>query len=238
MKKKEICNEYKRLKTTFAKKCSDLRADNDVEFKKENSIIYKTLTVKDLAEKFSEIIKSEYDPSRISRIEHASASMTILDLYLYHKHYNVSYNYLLGETINKTDEHYRTWEQYGLSDNTLKMLKTFVETSRKKEITMLNEIFASGFVQQFLNFLYDYVHNDFENRLPEEYKPTGAEAVEVEIKTKTDKLDLGTDIFTLDKLNVLNRQLLYDKIEEIKLSLNKQNKKYTSSKILKNLYNK
>ena len=122
-------------------------------------------------------------------------------------------------------------------------MKTFVTNKCEKELLVLNEIFKSGLVQPLLSALYDYLHNDYENRLPSGYKPTNGELVEVELIAKAGKLNLGSDIFPLEKLNSLNKQILYDKLEQLKQVLNdkqnpenKRTQNKISKKILDNMY--
>lgn len=80
-----------------------------------------------LATLFSAKIEDKYDTSKISRLENYTAEVTILDLYLYHKHYNVSYNYLMGNTENKKEQYNGVWEIYGLSDKTLDILNNLAK---------------------------------------------------------------------------------------------------------------
>lgn len=234
MKKKELCNKHKSLRKTFGLRCYDLRCDDEIEQKKGNKISYKSTSMKQLATVFSADISDRYDTSKISRLENAKAEVTILDLYLYHKHYNVSYDFLMGVTSNKKNEDNGIYEKYGLTDTTLNILKTFVTNKCEKELLVLNEIFKSGLVQPFLDALCDYIYNDYEKRLPSGYKTTNAELVEVELITKAGKLNLGNDIIPLEKLNSLNRQLLYDKLEQIKNILNKPQNDENKSKQIKN----
>lgn len=244
MKKKEICKQHKLLREKFKNRCQNLRRDDEITHQKGDKISYKSVSTQLLAKYFSSEIESRYDASKISRLENAKAEVTILDLYLYHKHYNVSYNYLMGDTKNKREQYNGVWEKYGLSDKTLDILKHITETKKyEKELCVLNEIFESGLVQPFLNALYDYLYNDYENRLPAGYKPTNGELVEVELITKAGKLNLGSDIFPLEKLNSLNKQILHDKLEELKQVLNdkenSENKRIqtkNSKKILDNIY--
>ena len=126
----------------------------------------------------------------------------------------------MGTTNNKKNEDKGIYEKYGLTDATLNILKTFVTNKCEKELLVLNEVFESGLVQPLLSALYDYLHNDYENRLPVGYKPTNGELVEVELIAKAGKLNLGSDIFPLEKLNSLNKQILHDKLEELKQVLN------------------
>ena len=67
--------------------------------------------------------------------------------------------------------------------------------------------------------------------------------MEVELIAKAGKLNLGSDIFPLEKLNSLNKQILHDKLEELKQVLNdkenyenKQIQTKNSKKILDNIY--
>ena len=244
MKKKELNKQHQLLRQIFGKRCYDLRCDDEVSRTNRCKTSYKSTSMQQLATLFSAKIKDKYDTSKISRLENYTAEVTILDLYLYHKHYNVSYNYLMGNTENKREQYNGAWEKYGLSDKTLDILKHITETKKyEKELCVLNEIFESGLVQPFLNALYDYVYNDYENRLPAGYKPTNGELVEVELVTKAGKLDLGNDILPLEKMNSLNRQILYDKLEQLKQVLNdkqklenKQTQTKNSKKILDNMY--
>ena len=150
----------------------------------------------------------------------------------------------MGDTENKKEQYNGVWEKYGLSDKTLDILNNLVKTNKyEKEICVLNEVFESGLVQPLLSALYDYLHNDYENRLPVGYKPTNGELVEVELIAKAGKLNLGSDIFPLEKLNSLNKQILHDKLEELKQVLNdkenyenKQIQTKNSKKILDNIY--
>ena len=246
MKKKEICKQHKLLKETFANRCYNLRRDDEIKQQKGDKFSYKSVSTQLLAKLFSSETESRYDASKISRLEHAKAEVTILDLYLYHKHYNVSYNFLMGNTENKNEHYNEAWEKYGLSDYTLDILKNLVETKEcKKELRALNEIFESGVAQTLLSALYDYLHNDYENRLPSGYKLTNGELVEVELITKAGNLNLGNDILPLEKMNSLNKQILYDKLEQLKQLLNdKQNsenkhqQKNNSKTVLDNLYKK
>ena len=156
----------------------------------------------------------------------------------------MSYNYLMGDTENKKEQYNGVWEKYGLSDKTLDILNNLAKTNKyEKEICVLNEVFESGLVQPLLSALYDYLHNDYENRLPAGYKPTNGELVEVELIAKAGKLNLGSDIFPLEKLNSLNKQILYDKLEQLKQVLNdkqnpenKRTQNKISKKILDNMY--
>ena len=243
MKKKELCYKHKLLRKTFGVRCYGLRCDDEIGKEKGNKISYKSTSMKQLATVFSTDINDRYDTSKISRLENAMAEVTILDLYLYHKHYNVSYDFLMGTTNNKKNEDKGIYEKYGLTDATLNILKTFVTNKCEKELLVLNEIFKSGLVQPLLSALYDYLHNDYENRLPVGYKPTNGELVEVELIAKAGKLNLGSDIFPLEKLNSLNKQILHDKLEELKQVLNdkqnsknKRNETKNSKKILDNIY--
>lgn len=244
MKKKELSKQHQLLRQIFGKRCYDLRCDDEVSRTNRCKTSYKSTSMQQLATLFSAKIKDKYDTSKISRLENYTAEVTILDLYLYHKHYNVSYNYLMGNTENKREQYNGAWEKYGLSDKTLDILNNLAKTNRyEKEIFVLNELFESGLVQPLLNTLYDYLHNDYENRLPSGYKPTNGELVEVELIAKAGKLNLGSDIFPLEKLNSLNKQILYDKLEELKQVLNdkqnsknKRNETKNSKKILDNIY--
>lgn len=244
MKKKELNKQHQLLRQIFGKRCYDLRCDDEVSRTNRCKTSYKSTSMQQLATLFSAKIKDKYDTSKISRLENYTAEVTILDLYLYHKHYNVSYNYLMGNTENKREQYNGAWEKYGLSDKTLDILNNLAKTNRyEKEIFVLNELFESGLVQPLLNTLYDYLHNDYENRLPSGYKPTNGELVEVELMAKAGKLNLGSDIFPLEKLNSLNKQILYDKLEELKQVLNdkqnsknKRNETKNSKKILDNIY--
>lgn len=244
MKKKELNKQHQLLRQIFGKRCYDLRCDDEVSRTNRCKTSYKSTSMQQLATLFSAKIKDKYDTSKISRLENYTAEVTILDLYLYHKHYSVSYNYLMGNTENKREQYNGAWEKYGLSDKTLDILNNLAKTNRyEKEIFVLNELFESGLVQPLLNTLYDYLHNDYENRLPSGYKPTNGELVEVELIAKAGKLNLGSDIFPLEKLNSLNKQILYDKLEELKQVLNdkqnsknKRNETKNSKKILDNIY--
>ena len=244
MKKKDLNKQHQLLRQIFGKRCYDLRCDDEVSRTNRCKTSYKSTSMQQLATLFSAKIKDKYDTSKISRLENYTAEVTILDLYLYHKHYNVSYNYLMGNTENKREQYNGAWEKYGLSDKTLDILNNLAKTNRyEKEIFVLNELFESGLVQPLLNTLYDYLHNDYENRLPSGYKPTNGELVEVELMAKAGKLNLGSDIFPLEKLNSLNKQILYDKLEELKQVLNdkqnsknKRNETKNSKKILDNIY--
>lgn len=244
MKKKELNKQHQLLRQIFGKRCYDLRCDDEASRTNRCKTSYKSTSMQQLATLFSAKIKDKYDTSKISRLENYTAEVTILDLYLYHKHYNVSYNYLMGNTENKREQYNGAWEKYGLSDKTLDILNNLAKTNRyEKEIFVLNELFESGLVQPLLNTLYDYLHNDYENRLPSGYKPTNGELVEVELIAKAGKLNLGSDIFPLEKLNSLNKQILYDKLEELKQVLNdkqnsknKRNETKNSKKILDNIY--
>lgn len=244
MKKKELNKQHQLLRQIFGKRCYDLRCDDEVSRTNRCKTSYKSTSMQQLATLFSAKIKDKYDTSKISRLENYTAEVTILDLYLYHKHYNVSYNYLMGNTENKREQYNGAWEKYGLSDKTLDILNNLAKTNRyEKEIFVLNELFESGLVQPLLNTLYDYLHNDYENRLPSGYKPTNGELVEVELIAKAGKLNLGSDIFPLEKLNSSNKQILYDKLEELKQVLNdkqnsknKRNETKNSKKILDNIY--
>lgn len=244
MKKKELNKQHQLLRQIFGKRCYDLRCDDEVSRTNRCKTSYKSTSMQQLATLFSAKIKDKYDTSKISRLENYTAEVTILDLYLYHKHYNVSYNYLMGNTENKREQYNGAWEKYGLSDKTLDILNNLAKTNRyEKEIFVLNELFESGLVQPLLNTLYDYLHNDYENRLPSGYKPTNGELVEVELIAKAGKLNLGSDIFPLEKLNSLNKQILHDKLEELKQVLNdkenyenKQIQTKNSKKILDNIY--
>lgn len=244
MKKKELSKQHQLLRQIFGKRCYDLRCDDEVSRTNRCKTSYKSTSMQQLATLFSAKIKDKYDTSKISRLENYTAEVNILDLYLYHKHYNVSYNYLMGNTENKREQYNGAWEKYGLSDKTLDILNNLAKTNRyEKEIFVLNELFESGLVQPLLNTLYDYLHNDYENRLPSGYKPTNGELVEVELIAKAGKLNLGSDIFPLEKLNSLNKQILYDKLEELKQVLNdkqnsknKRNETKNSKKILDNIY--
>lgn len=238
MKKKEICKLHKLLKKMFAERCKNLRCDDEIILKKGNKQSFKSVSIQLLANHFTSKIGSKYDASKISRLESEKAEITILDLYLYHKHYDVSYNYLMGCTRNKSEKFCFVYENYGLTDNTLKILNYLATTKEyEKELCALNEIFKSGLAQTFLNALYDYLHNDYENRLPAGYKPTNGELVEVELTTKAGKLNLGSDMLPLEKMNSLNKQILYDKLEQLKQVLNnKQNQNKNSNNILDNLY--
>ena len=244
MKQKELNKQHQLLRQIFGKRCYDLRCDDEVSRTNRCKTSYKSTSMQQLATLFSAKIKDKYDTSKISRLENYTAEVTILDLYLYHKHYNVSYNYLMGNTENKREQYNGAWEKYGLSDKTLDILNNLAKTNRcEKEIFVLNELFESGLVQPLLNTLYDYLHNDYENRLPSGYKPTNGELVEVELMAKAGKLNLGSDIFPLEKLNSLNKQILYDKLEELKQVLNdkqnsknKRNETKNSKKILDNIY--
>ena len=67
--------------------------------------------------------------------------------------------------------------------------------------------------------------------------------MEVELIAKAGKLNLGSDIFPLEKLNSLNKQILHDKLEELKQVLNdkqnsknKRNETKNSKKNLDNIY--
>lgn len=150
----------------------------------------------------------------------------------------------MGDTENKKEQYNGVWEKYGLSDKTLDILNNLAKTNKyEKEICVLNEVFESGLVQPLLSALYDYLHNDYENRLPAGYKPTNGELVEVELIAKAGKLNLGSDIFPLEKLNSLNKQILYDKLEQLKQVLNdkqnpenKRTQNKISKKILDNMY--
>ena len=244
MKKKELNKQHQLLRQIFGKRCYDLRCDDEVSRTNRCKTSYKSTSMQQLATLFSAKIKDKYDTSKISRLENYTAEVTILDIYLYHKHYNVSYNYLMGNTENKREQYNGAWEKYGLSDKTLDILNNLAKTNRyEKEIFVLNELFESGLVQPLLNTLYDYLHNDYKNRLPSGYKPTNGELVEVELIAKAGKLNLGSDIFPLEKLNSLNKQILYDKLEELKQVLNdkqnsknKRNETKNSKKILDNIY--
>lgn len=244
MKKKELNKQHQLLRQIFGKRCYDLRCDDEVSRTNRCKTSYKSTSMQQLATLFSAKIRDKYDTSKISRLENYTAEVTILDLYLYHKHYNVSYNYLMGNTENKREQYNGAWEKYGLSDKTLDILNNLAKTNRNaKEIFVLNELFESGLVQPLLNTLYDYLHNDYENRLPSGYKTTNGELVEVELIAKAGKLNLGSDIFPLEKLNSLNKQILYDKLEELKQVLNdkqnsknKRNETKNSKKILDNIY--
>lgn len=244
MKKKELNKQHQLLRQIFGKRCYDLRCDDEANRTNGCKTSYKSTSMQQLATLFSAKIKDKYDTSKISRLENYTAEVTILDLYLYHKHYNVSYNYLMGNTENKREQYNGAWEKYGLSDKTLDILNNLAKTNRyEKEIFVLNELFESGLVQPLLNTLYDYLHNDYENRLPSGYKPTNGELVEVELIAKAGKLNLGSDIFPLEKLNSLNKQILYDKLEELKQVLNdkqnpenKRTQNKISKKILDNIY--
>ena len=244
MKKKEICKQHKSLREKFKNRCQNLRRDDEIAQQKGDKISYKSVSAQQLANYFSSEIESIYDASKISRLENAKAEVNILDLYLYHKHYNVSYNYLMGDTENKKEQYNGVWEKYGLSDKTLDILNNLAKTNKyEKEICVLNEVFESGLVQPLLSALYDYLHNDYEDRLPAGYKPTNGELVEVELIAKAGKLNLGSDIFPLEKLNSLNKQILYDKLEQLKQVLNdkqnpenKRTQNKISKKILDNMY--
>ena len=244
MKKREPNKLHQLLRQIFGKRCYDLRCDDETSRPNGNKTSYKSTSMQKLATLFSAKIEDRYDTSKISRLENYTAEVTILDLYLYHKHYNVSYNYLMGDTENKKEQYNGVWEKYGLSDKTLDILNNLVKTNKyEKEICVLNEVFESGLVQPLLSALYDYLHNDYENRLPAGYKPTNGELVEVELIAKAGKLNLGSDIFPLEKLNSLNKQILHDKLEELKQVLNdkenyenKQIQTKNSKKILDNIY--
>ncbi len=219
MKKRQENSLYKELKKTFGKRCSDLRCDDEKEIQENGKTTYINTSMQKLADKFSSIIKASYDKSKISRIEKGTAEITILDLFLYSEYYKVSYNFLLGQSRNKKDKYFSAFEKYGLSDQTLDILSNIVKNKGNKEIKALNAIFASGLAQPFLEYLYDFFYNDYEKRLPQNYKVTGGEIIKVELRAKAGKLDLGEDYVPLEKMNIINRQIVYDKLNEIKQAL-------------------
>ncbi len=221
MKKKKTNAQHKLLKEIFGRCCYDLRCDDETYQVNGDKISYKSVSMQKLAELFSKKIEDKYDASKISRLENTKAEVNILDLYLYHEHYKVSYNYLMGETKNKKEQYNGAWEKYGLSDKTLDILKYFVASKKyEKELIVLNEIFESGIVQPLLDALYDYFHNDYEKRFPPNYKFMGGEMAEIKMSTKAGNIDLGEDILPLDKMKSLYRQIVYDKLEQVKQILN------------------
>ena len=93
MKKKEPNKLHQLLRQIFGKRCYDLRCDDETSRPNGNKTSYKSTSMQKLATLFSAKIEDRYDTSKISRLENYTAEVTILDLYLYHKHYNVSVSY-------------------------------------------------------------------------------------------------------------------------------------------------
>ena len=85
-----------------------------------------TISIKALADKI------QLASSRISELENNKREMSLTELKAYHKFFNVSFEYLLGETDTKTtnEDVQIACETTGLSEEAIKVIRTYRECEK------------------------------------------------------------------------------------------------------------
>ena len=100
-------------------------------------------TVRELADAMTNLKDSSYY-SRISQIELGHVKPSPADMKYYHKYFNVSYEYLMGETENMFFENYEPGQDLGLSDKAITTLRTWKDTLGEDSLVkILNALFES-----------------------------------------------------------------------------------------------
>lgn len=160
---------------------------------------------------------------QISNLENGKREPSISELKAYSSCLKIPMEYLLGLSNSKEYESLDVSLKYGLSDRALQRLKyMYNDEEDKKYIELINAIFASGCDRELWRCLYDYIYDDYQNYLPENYKPTGGDLIEAEIKLTGGNIDLGRRLLPINDLNSINKQVLMDKLQEFKDRLNKK----------------
>lgn len=242
MNTEQIKAEYlENLRELVSKRFRDLRDDTDIPKKSQKGKIINTESMRDLAKSFGTILGEYYDHTKISRLENNVRVPTLDDLFLYHTKYNVTYDYLLGITENKFDDTTCLYEKYGLSDKALDTLKNFQNNSEKDKINKaINTIFASDNAFDFLLSLYEYLFENFEDKVPDTYNVTNGELAEIEFKSKAGDIELGSYLTNVKNLRTMNLQIVMSKIEDIRMYVNghrqkKIKKQATNSEFMESL---
>lgn len=108
----------------------------------------KRITQEELADKF------QLSRSTIIRIEKGDIAPSIEILQKYHNFFNVSYEYLLGESENKQSKNVKIGKELKLSDRAINAIRALKSNSHAKAV--LNHILMSDNLEEFLSSLYLY----------------------------------------------------------------------------------
>ena len=118
----------------------------------------KCYTVRELADKMTNSKNSSYY-SRISQIELGQVRPSPADMKYYRKFFNVSYEFLMGETDNKKIETYNIGKELSLSDETIEVLKKWNgdNDTYMNLKPFINQIFPEESFNMFLIMLHRYI---------------------------------------------------------------------------------
>ena len=148
MKTSDVKNKKRKPYLMSNKRYKDLRLQtcND---KKD-----RCYTVRELADLMTGATKSSYY-SRISQIESGDVKPSPADMRYYHNYFNVSYEYLMGDSDNKYYENYSLGKEFNISDDVIKTLRRW----KKEEdcinyIPFLNQLFSMN--DTFDSFIIDF----------------------------------------------------------------------------------
>ena len=222
--------EFNTLLEIVLKNFKNLREDNENGKKSSTGKTIHKESIRDLAKDFSKLIGEYYDHTKISRLENNTRIPTLKDLFLYKEKYGVTYHYLLGTTNNKRYETSGFYEKYGLSDNALDTLKKFQNNSERDKINKaINIIFASDNALDFLLSLYEYLFENFEDKVPDTYYSTNGELAEIEFKSRAGDIELGRYYTNVKNLKSMNLLIVMDKIANMRTIVKRNTKKRISN---------
>lgn len=151
---------------------------------------------------------------QISELENGKRLPSINELKMYHRHFNVPMEYLLGEVDCRDYKYLKKSAQTGLSDKTIKRLKILKESVPNYN-HILNYLIESNHLGKLLHVLHNYFF--FEFNYPQMYRITGGEMANISINVGD--LDFGNYMLRVDDLMNIHKQIIYNTLTEIKNEL-------------------
>lgn len=151
---------------------------------------------------------------QISELENGKRLPSINELKMYHRHFNVPMEYLLGEQDCKDYDYLKQSVETGLSDKAQKKLK-MLKKSMPNYNHILNYLIESNHLGKLLQVLHNYFF--FEFNYPQMCKITGGEIANISINVGN--LDFGNYMLRVDDLMNIHKQIIYNTLTEIKNEL-------------------
>lgn len=167
--------------------------------------------------------------AQICYIEKGQWAPSIEVLKAYNKEFKVPFEYLLCNSNNREYGNIDVGYQLGLGDKFIERLKFMnnVRNNQKKYLDMINFIFTLGIDFELWETLYNYFFTDFTDELfkGKPHKILGGELVDIKcsLEMSLGNIEPTNYLIPLRNLDSLNKQMLLDRLQNIKEELNNQN---------------
>ena len=186
----------------------------------------KSLTLRELAEELLQIKEcfvdgQDYNHSKIQRLEKGKGEPTRLDFELYHKYFNVPYEFLFGESNNFEYQNVEDYRDIGLSDKAIERLKYMnnPKNNYKEYIDLINCIFDSDLDNEFWNLLIEYFFGDIRKvDIGDKLIDEKATYFNVNIVLNKNRV-INKTAFNLEQINSIYKLTLHKKLDELKTKL-------------------